>query len=350
MPVYTTPLGEFDTSTADSALGRELHIDHDRPPLGSFVFGPTFDGTCFAIKDNLLYFCKPKQPEHWPPLFNVEVSTPDKPCQTGVIYNGQVYVLTKSDIFYIQGTGGGTFLPLKRKAKTGAHNIRGAVSVDGKGIYHTGPDGIYLFSSGSTDIKLTEQTLDPVFRGTETNGIPGVYDMTNSWLHGYGNRLYFGYRSIAEGYANNVITLNLDTGRVANYNYNDGAEISIRAIANDLTNSRILIGDNTGFVREIEKKSATDDSGEAISWEVQSKDYTLQTRAHFPRFVKYDVDASSASSVTGSLLLNGSVHQTHTITGSRITKRRLVETGNGERAAIRVAGSGPATVYAVEFE
>jgi len=345
---YTTPFGDFDTSSSDGGLGGEVLINQDRPPLGSFVFGPAYDGTCFIIKDNLLYYCKPKQPEAWPALFFVEVTTPQFPLQTGLFYNQQPYVLAKNEIYYVAGTGNGTFLASPTQARTGAQSIRGAVSVDGKGIYHTGPDGIYLFANG-VDKKITEDALEPIFRGTTKHGLPGVSSMSTSWLAAFQNNLYFGYQG-SGSYPENVLVLNLDTNRLVYFIYNDGSDIEIRTIVVDETNDRLLVGDNTGFVRVIEDTSQTTDSSTAISWEIQSKDFTLQTRAHFPRFVKYDVDASGATSVTGALLLDGVIHQSHTITGDRSTKRRLVTTGNGKRSANRISGTGPATIYAAESE
>lgn len=348
MTTYTTPVDEFDTDTEDGALGPEAQFDRNRPPLGSFVFGPAYDGTCFAIKGNLLYHCKPKQPESWPELFYVEVGPKQLSGRTGVFHNGQPYYLNESEIWYIQGTGNGLFQPVPTNSKTGAQSVRGAVSVAGKGIYHTGKDGIYLYANGN-DIKVTEDALEPIFRGETVQEMPGVSSLSNSWLFTRKNHLYFGYTSSGFDWPTNVIVLNLQTNRLAYYVYDDGSEIEIRALGVDLTNDRILIGDNTGFIREIEKPANADDSGEAISWEVQSKDYTLPTRAHFPRFVKWDVDATNAT-VTGSLILDGAVHQTHTITGNRATKRRLVTTGNGQKAAVRISGTGPATVYTAEFE
>ncbi|NIP56397.1 MAG: hypothetical protein GWN00_30425, partial [Aliifodinibius sp.] len=94
-----------------------------------------------------------------------------------------------------------------------------------------------------------------------------------------------------------------------------------------------------GYVWEIEDKDATDDDGTAISWEIQSKDFTLQTRRHFPRWVKYDVDASSATSATGELILDDSTVQEHSLTGDRTTKRRLVTSSNGRRCSHKISGS-----------
>jgi hypothetical protein len=144
--------------------------------------------------------------------------------------------------------------------------------------------------------------------------------------------------------------MNLETGRINYYAYNDGSAIEVRAIATDSTNDRLIVGDASGFIRVIEDNTYTDDSGEPISFEIQSKDFTSQVRKHFPRWVKYDVDASDATTCSGALLLDGAVHHTHTISGSRNTRRRLVGGNNGNRGAIRISGTGPATVYFAEFE
>jgi len=349
MTTSTALFDDFDTSISDGALGTEVRIDRDRPPLGSFVFGPAYDGTCFILKDNLLYYCKPKQPEAWPALFYIEVTTPQFPMQTGLFYNQQPYVFSKNEIYYVAGTGDGAFLSSATQARTGAQSLLGAVSVDGKGIYHTGPDGIYMYTNG-VDRNITEDTLGPIFRGEDKEGIPGVSSMATSWLVAFQNNLYFGYQSAGESYPANILVMNLETNKLMYYLYNDGSNIEVRTAVVDETNARLLIGDSTGFVRVIEATSNTDDSGTTISWQIQSKDFTLQTRKHFPRFVKYDINVPTGSTCTGALLLDGVVHQSHTITGDRITKRRLVGTGNGDRAANRITGTGPATIYATESE
>ena len=307
MSTYTQPFGDFDTSTADGSLGGVLPTTNDRPPLGSFVFGPTYNGTSFILKDNLLYYSSPKQPERWPSLFFIEVSTPQFPLKTGLFYNQQPYVFTTNEIYYIAGTGDGTFLPTPTQSRTGAQSILGAVAVDGKGIFHTGPDGIYVFSNG-VDRKMTEETLEPIFRGETKDGLPGVSSMTTSWLRAFENKLYFGYQSSGDNYPANVLVFNLDTNKLAYYTYNDGSDVEIRTAVVDETNNRFLVGDSNGFVRVIESSSYTQDETTDIPWELQSKDFTLQTRKHFPRWMKYDIDASSATLVTGALVLDETVH------------------------------------------
>lgn len=337
-----------DTNTADSALGDRAETDHTTPPAGTVVLGPAYDGTCFILKDNLLYYCKPKQPEYWPATYYIEVSALQNPLKTAVFHNGQLYCLSGDEVYYIQGTGHGTFFPIKMRALTGAQGLFGAISVPGKGIFHTGPDGIYLFSG--EDKKVSEEILEPIFRGETTNGVPGVSNMTTAWLYQFSNKLFFGYTSSGYTYPSNIIVFNLDNGRAVYYQYNDGSVVAVRCITTDEENDRILAGDTSGFVRVLENKSVTTDSGAAISWECQSKDFTLQTRAHFPRWNKYDIDASSSTSCTAELYLDGTLHQSHTISDNRNTVRRLIATGNGNRAAQRITGSGPISIYAVEME
>ena len=340
-----------DTNTTDANLGNELETDHDRPPLGSFVLGPNFDGTSFILKDNLLYFSKAQQPEYWPATSFVEIGPPQLPNKSACFYNGQTYVGNKADLYNVLGTASGTFLPVKMQARTGVEGIFGMVSVSGYGIFHTGNDGVYLFAGGQ-DINYTYAMFYPIFRGETVNGMPAVSEMESAVLHSDGTYLYFAYTSSGSysPFPTNVIVLNLETKKLAYYVYNDGSDIAVRCMVNDETNKRVLIGDNTGFVRKIQDTSVTTDSGTAISWETQSKDFTLSTRPHFPRWQKYDVDASGATSCTGSLLLDGETHQEHTIIGNRVVKRRLVPEGNGERCAIKLSGSGPISIYAVESE
>ena len=333
-----------DTNTADGALGEEVATDHNRPPLGSFVIGPNYNGTCFIAKDNLLYFCLPKQPEYWPTLYFSEISAPQFPVQCVVFFNGAPYCLTKSEIYNIQGTGQETFFPYRMEAITGAQGPQAAFSVHGKGIFHIGSDGIYLFS-GSNDTKISQSAFDPIFRGEDAGGLPGATSLANSWIIQFGNKLYVGYTSTGYTYPTNVLVLNLDSDRVTYYAY----DMEIRTVAVDLQNNRLLAGDNDGFVWVLE--TGTTDNGTAIDWEAQSKDYMLQTRAHFPREAKYDIDASAADSANGYLILDGVVHQTHLLTGNnRDVRRRLVRTGNGQKAAIRISGTGTVAIYAVEFE
>jgi hypothetical protein len=214
------------------------------------------------------------------------------------------------------------------------------------GIYHVGSDGLYLWT-GVVDRKVSEAAFEPIFRGETVNGVPAISSLSTCWLQEFKNKVYFGYASTGYTYPNNLLVLNLTNNKTAYYSY----PMEIVTIAIDEYNDRLLIGGNDGFVRQIEKKTATDDDGTAISWEIESKNFELQTRPHFPRWNKYDVDASdSACSAEAILILDNNIHQTHALSGDRNVKRRLIKTGNGQRMSIRFSGSGKVKIFAVEAE
>jgi hypothetical protein len=324
-----------DTTTADGSLGGEVEIDHDRPPLGVLVAGPFYNGVCFIAIDNLLYYCLAKRPEYWPATNFIEVGSKQAPIKAIIEFGGQVYALSKDQVWFIQGTGGGAFNAIPMRTLAGAQNGLGAIGIEGVGIFKIGPDGLYLFAGGR-DQKITQETLEPVFRGETTNGMLGKADLSNAWLARYENRLYMHYGNGA------ALVMNLDNGRTSYYKWDQ--ELSGPVV--DLENDRFYASDASGYTRQLEVRGATDDRGVDIEWEVESKDFTAQTRRYFPRFMKYDVDGDA----TGSLVLDGAVHQTHSLTVPRSTKRRIVEEGNGRRCSIRISGTGSATVYAAEVE
>jgi len=338
--------GYYILHISDASLGAEVAINHDRPPLGiSFLLGPNFNGTCFAIVGNLLYFSLPKQPEYWPASYNVEIGPVQYPGQSAAFFNGIPHVLTKTEIYAIQGTGADSFFPYRMNALTGCQGPLAACAVHGQGIFHIGTDGVYLFN-GSEDGKVTQAHFEPIFRGETIGTMPGMSDAANSWIIPLGNRVFIGYVSSGHTYPTNVLVVNLDTNRTTYYSYS----MEIVTVEVDEYNHRILGADSDGNVWHLDDPDVTTDDDTAISWEVQSKDFMLQTRAHFPRWVKYDVDASGSDSATGQVILEDEVHQSHTLSGSRNTKKRLVATGNGKRMALRLTGSGPVSIYAIEAE
>ena len=328
-----------DTTTANASLGVIEATNHDRPPTGTVVAGPYYSGTCFIAKGNKLYYCLAKQPEYWPATSFIEVGPPQFPILAIVEFSGQVYCLSKDQIWFIQGTGGGAFNPVPMKSLEGCPNLFGAVGVDGRGIFHVGADGIYVFAGGR-DVKITQDTFEPLFHTDGgVNGMQEVFGLsTTGWLFQYENRLYFHYRN------GSALVLNLDNGRSSYYKW----DLEMSAPTVDKTNDRMLASDALGNVRVLEVHAASDDAGATIEWDVESKDFTPQTRAHFPVQAKWDLDPQGGT-VTGSIVLDDVVHQTHSIT-TRNTVRRLIADGNGERVSMRLAGSGAATIYAAELE
>jgi hypothetical protein len=345
----------IDDNTADASLGTAAHSDHNRPPEnGAYIFGPTANGTIFLLKDSKTYYCKPQQPEYWPSTYYVEVSSQQYPLVCGTFYDTRPYLFDRRNIYYLAGLqfvdlpGLTSFRPLPQESKAGAFSAAGVKSVLGLGIFHIGYDGVYRFAptgDNGIDEKVTEQ-IDPIFKGTTLGGIPAVGDLTYAWLEWYQDKLYFGYPSGSDTYPKNVIVFDFFKKKIKYYVYpNDMA-----AICNDKYYNRLLVCPSTGNLNKIEDVDATDDIGTVIDWEVESKEFVLQTRLHYPRWNKYDVDASSATSAYGYTYLEDALVQTHSITENRNTRRRLIDLSNGNRFSIRLSGTGPIEIYAVESE
>ena len=333
---------------SDYALGSEVSYDHDRPPTGSVVAGPTYNGYCFLLKDNLLYFCKANQPEYWPATNFIEVGPPQETLRGIEIYNGVPYVASDIEIYMIQGSSAETFFPFPMKAKTGTLSDIGMLAVAGLGILHTQRDGYYAFASANDDSKASENKFGPIFRGETVGSVPATAssNMANCWAIVFHNKLWFGYPSSSATYPNNVIVTNLQTGRSVHYTLPD----EIGAVTVDLTNIRLLGLDHAGYVRNLDDSSVTTDSGTAISWQIESKAFTDQLYKYFPRYAKYDVTVGSGATATASILLADAVIQTHSLTVSRQTKKRLIDGTNGDRLGARISGTGTISIREVEIE
>lgn len=329
----------IDTNTADTSLGSAVEEDHNRPPTGELIAGPFYGGICFIADGNLLYYCKSKQPEYWPTANFIEIGAPQFAIQAIFDWSSGVFCATRERLWQIQGNITGAFNALPLKSLAGAPNIFGAVGIEGRGIYHVGDDGIYLYRGG-LDSNITQSEFAPIFRNETTAGIPGYSDSATSWLIVYENKLYFHWG------LGNVLVFNLDTERVNYHKYDE----RLYAPAIDRTNGRFLVADTKGLVLRIEDSDASDDNGAAIDWELESAHMTLPTRRHFPRWLKTDVDASSATTATAKLVYDGTVFQSYTLSANRETKRRLVNEGNCRRFAYRFTGTGAVTIYGAESE
>jgi hypothetical protein len=332
-------------TTADADLGSIVETDHDRPPLGTVVEGPAYNGYLFILKDNRLYFCKNLRPEYWPPTYYIEVGPAQFDLKAIRFHNGMAYVMNQYEIYEIQGSTNDTFFPYPMSASTGALSQEATESVKNRGIYHVSRDGIWLFN-GSNDKKITESEFDPIFRGETKGSIPAIQNVSECWLFEYRDKLYFGFPDTSDGYSNNLLVTNLETDRTVHYDYGE----TFKSINIDRTNNRIIALDNSGYIWEIQDSDSTDDDGTAISWQIESKAYSDQLYKYFPRYAKYDVDVGSGATATGTVLLNDTSHQTHSITGSRKTKKRLITSGTGDRIGVRINGTGTVTFREAEVE
>jgi hypothetical protein len=202
------------------------------------------------------------------------------------------------------------------------------------------------------DVKITK-SLDPIFRGEDVNGVAAVGDLSVSWLVQFEGKVYFGYPGVGDSYPTNILVFYIAEKRMGYYTRTE----NVNCVGIDYYNDRLISCDNDGYVSEIEAKTVSTDNGNDFNWEVQSKDFTLQTRRHFPRWVKYDVNAVGAVTAYGGLVLDSmpgqdltQAHHVHTLSENRKTRRRLVDVGNGRRCSLAAWGSGPIEIYSMESE
>jgi hypothetical protein len=310
------------------------------------VVGPNFNGTCFIIKDNLLYFSKPQQPEYWPALYYLEISSPQESLTGLTLYGGQVYVLTKSDIYLVQGTGYQSFFPLRQTALTGVLAQDGILALRGKGVLRVANDGLWG-ATGNSDDNLTNPRFRQIFFGETAGTIPGINRTytVNSWIISWRNKLYHAYPGGTEVYPGQILVTDLATGKTQHYDY--GVDFATATI--DIVNDRILAADTSGYIWELEDADLVSDAGTAISWDYQSGEVSDQLRQYFPRSAKYDVEVASGTAVA-HVMLDGVSKQQHTLSGSRNSTKRLVDTCTGKRLQCRITGTGAVSIWGAELE
>jgi len=168
--------------------------------------------------------------------------------------------------------------------------------------------------------------------------------MGNCWLLSHLGKLYFGFPGGSATYPSEVLMLDLGTKRFSHYDY--GQEFSSACV--DETNGRILAADTSGYLWVLEDASVTTDNAVAISWDWQSAEASDQLRVYMPRSAKYDVEVGGTA--TAQVLLDGSSIQSHTLTGSRVTTKRIITGDNGKRLQARIYGTGAVDIFGLELE
>ena len=341
----TVAIGTTQTTlTVSDSVGAAAPDDHDRLPDNVVALSEkASNGYVFAFVGNLLYFCKPQQPDYWPLTFFVECGTPQFPGRAIVEWQGQIYAITSQEIYQIQGTGFDSFYPIELKAKTGCLSELTAEPVAGQGIFHMAQDGVYRWN-GASDDRVSDSRFGAIWRGETVEATPGINksNVSNSWIHSHEDKLYIGYPT--DEYPDNVLVARMDDERTVHFQYS----IAFRTIATDFENDRLIVGDTDGYLWVIEVATATDDNGVDISWDTECKDFGDQLRKYFPRYAKYDVEITSGTA-TGRIEMEGVTKQTHALV-SRKTRKRLINTCEGDRLSFGVSGTGVSIVRMVEVE
>jgi hypothetical protein len=232
-------------------------------------------------------------------------------------------------------------------AITGTVASKCFLPVHGQGIFHLGNDGVYLHS-GAKDENITNSRFRPIFDGEEVGNIPALNKtyISNCWFISFKNKFYFGYPKTDSIYPDSIIVTDLMTQRSVHYDYG----IQFPAIGIDYQNHRLLVTDTVGYVWQIEDPDETEDEGTAISWQIETKEYSETLIKYFPRWARYDVNLNDGATANGFILLNGVSKQTHPLTVSRQTKKRLIVGCTGDRLSMRITGTGPVDIYGCQVD
>jgi hypothetical protein len=333
--------------STDDDLGTVITEDNDRPPLGTVVAGPAYGGYLFMAYDNCLYWSKGNQPDVWPSLSYVEVSPPHQPIKALCVFAGLLYAFTEFGIYQIQGTSTATFYPIKMTAHTGAKNQYSVAVIPNHGILHIGNDGIYLWNTNG-DTNITKAAFNTLFFAQTSENVPYLYEtyLSRCFFLPFKDKVFFFYPESTDSYPSNLLVFDLRESRTVHYDY--GTQFTAGCV--DYTNDRLYVCDSSGYVWQLENESATTDNGTAISWQIQSKTFADTLYKYFPRYAKYDVTVGTGGTAKGDILLNEESKQTHTLTGSRLTRKRLVTGCTGDRLSVRLTGTGTITIYGLEVE
>lgn len=344
--VWDVTIGAANLTSKDDELGAPIDTDNSRPPLGSYVFGPSLGGQLYILKDNKLYYSRPLQPEYWPETYYVEVSTLQFPLVGGTIWAGNVFVASDVEIYLVSGSGANSYFPQQMSAITGTKSRNCFLGVKGTGLFHLGNDGIYLYTA-STDDNISNEVFKPIFNGQNAGSIPGlnVDNIGNCYLLQHGNKIWFGYPAIGETYMTDWLVLNLGSKRWVHYKY----PFALTCATIDYTNNQIIGCDTDGYLRRLDDVDKTDDNGTAISYDLESKQFS-QFPLYFPRYARWDVDLGTNGVATGEIRLDSVTTQSHPIRVSRQTRKRLIDTCTGTRLSVRVTGTGNVDIYGVEVE
>ncbi len=207
----------LDAISDSEALGSgTLEIDNDRPvttisPNGTTVkasplpaiWGPISDmlmGCGDRYRKGHVYWCKPGEPDHWPPQNNIEVCPPSEELLTGFVYGSEAFAFSREKLYKLFPTLTGemgqlSYIPTRCLKGPRA---RWMVAVGPYGIFFIADDGIYRTTGGEPE-SLTDKTIEDLFKGRPRNGYDPVASTnpTKLRLALHENELWFQYPTTA---------------------------------------------------------------------------------------------------------------------------------------------------------
>lgn len=201
-----------DVSDLEASTSGTVELDNDQPvstvdedgetvlnqPI-PILWGPLNDvlfGCGDPTRPGVVYFCKPGEPDSWPPDFTVEVTSPSEELMAGIMYGTQSFVFSSERCFvlYTSFSSDSTSVTASLTQCTRGPINRWALVGGMGGIYFVNNDGVYRTSAGGPEEWLSKK-IDPIFNGKTANGYLSI-DWTQDTairLEIFENELYFQY-------------------------------------------------------------------------------------------------------------------------------------------------------------
>lgn len=162
------------------------------------LFGPVED-LLLALGDPYrpgdVYWCKPGQPDSWPPGNHVEVCPPGEILMNGGLLGGQAFCFSQERMYWLYpNLAAANQVSASPSLCNRGLLGRWALTITPAGIAFVNEDGIYLTSGGPPEL-LTKGVMDPLFQNQSSNGLRPV-DFTHPEalrLACHDNELWFGY-------------------------------------------------------------------------------------------------------------------------------------------------------------
>lgn len=191
---------ELDNDAFVTTVDEDGNTVHEQPcPI---LFGP-IENLLLALGDPYrpgdVYWCKPGQPDAWPPGNHVEVCPPGEILMTGGLLGGQAFCFSQERMYWLYpNLSQANQVTAAPTSCTRGVLGRWAMVVCPAGIVFVNEDGIYLTSGGAPD-SLTKGAVDSLFRGLTVSGYLPI-DLTQVdalRLEYHDHELWFGYLDTA---------------------------------------------------------------------------------------------------------------------------------------------------------
>lgn len=276
------------SSVSDTALGGEVEVDNDPPPNASWCFGYLEHMFLCRDQDNshYLWWSKRYRPEQVPAENFLEIGHPQDPLQCGVAYGGLAGVFTRLTKYRILGNSTSGFVHQEAMTKRGTPAFN-AVEATEHGIIFPARDGIFVTQLVSPDVEVSNQ-IEPLFYGETVNGFyPINWDAASQFTSAvFKGRYYLSYADSRSSVPNMIMVYSFDTKRWYFY------DSPLRSFFVEEQDNRLTAGTQDGFVVTME--SGSDDEGDDIEMEVETRDYAGEEGGNILKLYQYmKIDADT---------------------------------------------------------